>query len=264
MWGKTVFVLRISAAVWAGLVGLGVVLQIAQVIPALPKLEPYVWGVSLAIIAVDNVGTLFVRKARADREARDQKIQSTLQAALRQLVASRDLRLEDLGANVYLASNWKRMRRSPASTVKLERTARYRPIGYPQQSGIAWTGTTGAVGECWRKRGVVYKNWHAVAEKYGGVEMTEPAFLKIAADTRNGFSYREFLTIVGKYSEIVAEPIWHPGNERVILGVLAIDRAYQDGSSTFVPLLGKRATYETAGLAARAIGAILKPKVEET
>ncbi|OAZ40976.1 hypothetical protein A9Z40_03270 [Microbacterium arborescens] len=263
MWGKTVLVLRISAAVWAGLIGMGVILQIAEIVPALPKLEPWAWGVSLAIIAVDNVGTLFVRKKRTERERRARKIESVLQTALRQLVSTRELRLEDLGANVYLAANWKRMRPEREKNVVLERVGRYRPIDYPQQSGVHWTDKKGVVGECWRRRGSTSKNWYAVAQRYGGVELTEQAFFKIPADTRCGFTHREFVTIVGKYSEVVAEPIWHPTKDGVLIGVLTIDRAYQSEGDTFRELLSKRSTHQTAGLASLALAAILKTQAEE-
>lgn len=262
MWAKTVLWLRIAAAVWAAIVGLGVILQVAEIIPALPKLEPWVWGVSLGIIAIDNVGTLFVRKARADKADREAKLQNVLQAALRQLVGTRELRLEDLGANIYLAERWQRFKSTPPST-KLERVARYRPIGYPQQSGVDWTEKKGAVGECWRVRRPVYKDWHAIANRYAGSELTEGAFDKIPEETRSGFDFRDFQAIVGKYDEIVTEPIWHPGKPDVMIGVLAIDRARQADGGTFVASLGKRATHETAGTAARSISAILKPKADD-
>jgi len=262
MWAKIVLGLRVGAAVWAGLVGLGVILQVAEVVPALPKLEPWVWGISLAIIAVDNVGTLFVRKARSEREARDQKLQSVLQTALRQLVGSRELRLEDLGANVYVAKGWKRFKATP-DTVRLNRVARYRPIGYPQQSGVDWTEQKGTVGKAWRKRGAVYQDWHLVANRYAGGELTEAGFAMIPEETRSGFSFREFAAIVDKYDEVLAEPIWHPGKPGVMIGVLTLDRAHQDADGTFVQMLGKRATYETAGIASASISAILKASAEQ-
>lgn len=262
MWGKIVLGLRVGAAVWAGLVGFGVILQIAEVVPALPKLEPWVWGISLAIIAVDNVGTLFVRKARSEREARDQKLQSVLQTALRQLVAPRELRLEDLGANVYLARGWKRFKATP-DTARLERIARYRPIGYPQQSGVEWTENKGTVGKSWRKRGAVYQDWHRIASRYAGSELAEAAFERIPEETRCGFTFREFAAIVDKYDEVLAEPIWHPGKSGVMIGVLTLDRAHQDDDGTFVQMLGKRSTYETAGLASASISAILKSSPQE-
>jgi hypothetical protein len=54
VWAKTIVWARGIAALWAGVIGLLVVLQGLKVFPEAPRAEPYVWVVSLMIIAVDT------------------------------------------------------------------------------------------------------------------------------------------------------------------------------------------------------------------
>ncbi|MGC5224894.1 hypothetical protein ACPW96_20205 [Micromonospora sp. DT81.3] len=261
-WSRTVFWLRIGAALFAGAVGVLAVLDYYGVITLLPSFEPIVWSISLAIIAVDNIGSLISRGIRARVGRRNERIEKALMGLMISLVKNRSLRFEDLGVSVYVPWWRDRFRRRPHMHVRLKRIVRYRPAGYPPQSGVSWTPGKGVVGEAWSRRKTRHKNWHAIAARYAGQDITEDQFLQIPEATRYGFAYEEFVSIVGKYSEVLAEPIWHGWKDRVMVGVLAIDRPYKAEEHTFRTQLDKKPTLEVAAASASTVGGILKPKAD--
>ena len=254
MWGKIVFGLRIAAASWVGLVALVAALQAVGLVPQLPKVEPFAWVFSLIIIGIDNAGTIVSRKYHASKKRRDSEIEKVVMSLLIGCVDGKpSLRFEHLGASVYVRA-WRQPRTGPT---RLKRIKRFRPAGLPQQSGIRWTSLTGAVGECWRTKRVVTKDWQKVAERYADTAIDDAAFQRISADTRAGFTREEFVAIVGSYSEVVAVPIWHPGKESTMLGVLTVDRAFRGQDATFRPTLAT--TRRRAEAAAAVLAHTIKP-----
>lgn len=258
-WPRTVFTLRIAAVTFAGLVGLAAVLQHFELITLAPAFEPWVWGISLSIIALDNLGTVVSRKYHNSRAAQYFKMERHLMAMVIQLSQSRDLRFEELGASIYVASKLPKRSRSP---VRLKRIMRFRPAGYPQRSGIKWTAATGTVGDCWTNQTTRHKNTHAIAAKYVGTAIEPAAYAKIPKETRQGFTCKEFNAIVGNYSEILAVPIWHGRKERKLVGVLTVDRLYQEDEASFSPYLNKSDPTNVAATAASAVGRTLYPGSE--
>ncbi|GAA2947631.1 hypothetical protein GCM10010458_36510 [Microbacterium luteolum] len=259
MWPAISLTVRVIIVAYTVLVGLGAALKAIGVITPLPSLESWVWFVSLIVLGVENVVTLIVRHFRTRRGDRAAKLEDALASALIQIVrASPALHLEELGANVYVVSRFDWFLKKPHAHMRLRRVARLRPARYPQQSGVEWASGKGAVGLCWEAKKRVYKDWHAVAERYGEADMDQETFDQIPAGTRCGFSRAEFQSIVGKYSEVVAEPIWDPRKTGVILGVITIDRAYRSSNEVHVPRLNKRTTHESVGIAAGVVSRILK------
>lgn len=264
MWPAIALSARVAIIAYTAIVGLGAALKAVGVVTPVAALETWVWLVSLIVLGVENVVTLVVRRVRTQRGQKIAKLEDTLVSALIQIVQSGNaLHLEEIGANVYVASRIDRLLRRPHEQTRLRRVARIRPGRYPQQSGVDWASGKGAVGECWKAKKRSYKNWHAIAEKYAHMELDEASFLKIPASTRCGFTRAEFMAICDKYSEIIAEPIWDPRKTGRILGVITIDRAYHEVADTYMPKLEKRATHETAAVAAGVVSRILKPRGTE-
>lgn len=264
MWSRIVFWLRLGAAVFAGVAAvLGVYNYYATQENKLPLwVEPAIWGVSLGIIMFDNVGTLVSRKIHAVRGDRQRRIEKSLMSLIIRLSKDHGIPFDELGASVYVPSRIDLMMRRPLHQVRLKRIIRYRPTGFPQQSGVAWTPQKGKVGESWRMKSTRYLNSHKIAAKYRSTELTQAQFGRISESTRGGFSRQEFMSIIGKYSEIAAEPIWHGGKERTMLGVLSIDRAYIDEDDKFSPKLDKKTTREVSAAVASTVSDILKPSAE--
>lgn len=261
-WSRIVLVLRVSAALFALIVGVLSVLEHYELVTLSPNFDPWVWSVSLAIIAADNVGSLTSRGIRARLGSRNAEIEKALMGLLINLAKARPLRFEEMGASVYVPWWRDRVLRKPESEVRLKRVVRFRPAGFPQQSGVSWTPAKGAVGECWRLKKTVHKNQHASAREYAGAEITAEQFTAIPEASRAGFDLDEFRSIAGKYAEVLAEPIWDPRKERRIVGVLAIDRPYKGEDASFKVEFSRRATREVAAAAASLISGNLVSKAD--
>lgn len=265
MWPAISLTARIVIIAYTAIVGLGAAANALGFVTPLPELEMWIWFLSLIVLGVENVITLFVRHVRTRRGKRGAALEDALATALIQIVRENPaLHLEELGANVYMFSRWDRFRRVDHEQTRLNRVARLRPGRYPQQSGVDWAAGKGAVGVCWSMKKRIHRDWHALAEKYGSAELDRATFDAIPDATRCGFTLTEFQAIVGKYSEVLAEPIWDPRKTGVITGVITIDRAYRATSEVFMAQLDKRATHASAGIAAGVVSRILKPRsVEE-
>lgn len=265
MWAAISLTARIAIIAYTAIVGLGAALTALGIITALPKLDTWVWFISLIVLGVENIVTLVIRHFRSKRGSRGAKLEDALASALIQIVRENPaLHLEELGANVYWFSRWDRFRRADHKQTRLNRIARFRPGRYPQESGVAWSAGKGTVGLCWSMKKRVHRDWHAVAERWGNVELDQKAFETIPEGTRCGFTLTEFQAIAGKYSEVLAEPIWDSRKNGVMLGVITIDRAYRPAASeVHMPQLDKRATHGSAGIAAGVVSRILRPGTAE-
>lgn len=261
VWMRFVTWARAGAALYAALITLGVALQSLKILPDLPKLEPFVWVVSLAIIAVDNIGTLISRRIHSRWTQRTEKLEKAsigLGVALAR--HHKAVRFEEIGVTVYVETRRSRMHRrfGGSSPAVLKRLSRHRPTGHPQQSGIAWTEGKGVVGTCWAEQKTTYRNLHKVAKQYAEAPVAdEAAYLKISAATRQGLDRFEFAKVIGKYSEVLAEPIWDHRRERRLMGVLTVDRVFIDGKDPFMPQLGTPETRQQAAAAASTMSRIL-------
>ncbi|MBT2497125.1 hypothetical protein J7E45_16050 [Microbacterium sp. ISL-59] len=265
MWSKIVFWLRLGAAVFAGVAAiLGVYNHYAPAKQKLPEeFEPITWGIALGIVMFDNVGTLISRKVHAVRSGRRTRIEKALMSMIINLAKTHTLPFDEIGASVYVPYWRDVVMRRPLAKVRLKRIIRFRPAGYPLQSGVNWRAGKGMVGYSWESRSSRYLNTHAIAKAHGHQELTAAQFARLSKDTRCGFTVAEFNAIAGKYSEVRAEPLWHGRKERTLVGVLSIDRAYIDEDDRFSPKLDKKQTREVAAAAASMVSDILKPRVEE-
>lgn len=93
--------------------------------------------------------------------------------------------------------------------------------------------------------------------------MDQKGFEKLAPATRQGFSYTEFFSIVGKYSEIIAEPVWHRGKERSVVAVLSVDRSYIAEDANFKTHLNTPETLDKIAATALTVGGSLSVKAED-
>lgn len=265
MWSKIVFWLRLGAAIFAGVAAVfGVYNHYAPDEGKLPDwFEPTTWGIALAIVMFDNVGTLISRKVRSFRSGRKAAIEKALLGMIINLAKTHSIPFDEIGASVYVPYWRDTVRRPALNKYRLKRIVRFRPAGYPLQSGVKWSAGKGMVGHSWETRSSRYLNTHAIAKSYGGQDLTQAQFMRLSKDTRCGFTVEEFNVIAGKYSEVRAEPLWHGRKERSLVGAISIDRAYIAEDDRFSPKLDKKETREVAAAAASVVSDILKPRVEE-
>jgi len=257
MWNFIVVAGRIVIAVAAIAAVFVSILQTQGVLPKNDLLTASVTFVSLIVIALDNLVTLIRRGARDKRVKRELEISNALMALLLNVGKQNSLRFEQLGACVYVAKKpiWTR-------TTELVRISRFRPSGYPQQSGVTWRPKKGVVGQAWGDRKTTYKNWHAVAERYSNAEITDESFKKIGLAARSGFTKADFVSIVGKYSEILAEPIWDTRVKKKCIGIVAIDRQYEAGVAVEGEPLNHADTRSFLSTTAALLGTVLSTPTE--
>jgi hypothetical protein len=231
MWNRTVTVGRVVMAILATVAVVISVLQSEGIVPANKTLANIVTYGSLVIIALDNVVTLIRRSARDRRLKKEQDIAAAAMALLLDVCKKPELRFEKLGVCVYVAENkWKWSWTNPLSffrETELVRVHRFRPSGYPQQSGVTWRSGKGVVGQAWQDQRTTYRNWQSIAARWADADISEPAFERIPKGTRSGFTRSDFVSIAGKYAEIVAEPIWDKRVNNKCIGVVALDRQYE-------------------------------------
>lgn len=260
MWSTTVGWLRGLAALWSGLIAAGVALQHLQILPPLPKIEPWVWAVSLAIIAVDNIGTLLTRRVQSRSKNIEQKLDRVAVSLILAYVrAQPGLRFEELGVSFYRPTRMSRLlRRAHLSNgVQLDRVRKYRP-GDDRRSGVKWSNEKGVVGACWSGRKSVYKNVHHISKSWRDVDaISDAKYRSMSPETTQGFDRDEFLATVGKYSEVLAEPIWDNKKDTKLLGVLSVDRSFVTDDDHYKPLLDDKSSGTAAAAAASAAGRIL-------
>lgn len=254
--------MRIVASIWIVGVATFAGLDLIGVLSVSPGLEKTAWVVNLVIIAVDSLGGLAANRVRKHRRERLAGIEKALMGLLIQLDRNERLRFAELGASVYVPSRWSNFFQRPQSKVRLKRIVRFRPAGYPQQSAIAWVGAKGLVGAAWCTRHAQYADFSALARRWGGKDISPERFSKIPEETRAGFTLEEFRRVVGKYSEIAAEPLWHEGKERKLIGVLSVDRAFDAKDENYVAQLGVIETQSIIAATASTISGILKPKMD--
>lgn len=264
MWGKISFWLRWAAAAWAGGVAVVAILQQEQILPKTENFEPWVWAISLGVIGLDNIGTLAVRAVRRRKQDRKSRIRAALMGQFIFMANSRQVRFEELGGSVFVPGRLNWLRKRMGRTERLRRIERFRPSESPQKSGIAWTEATGTVGVAFRMQRGAYKNTHSIAKKYAGVELEPAQFERVSLAARDGFDMQQFNAIAGKYSEILAEPIWHLGKERKLLGVVTVDRAFDAEQDTFTPELDGNGFAKNLSTTAILIARILRePPAED-
>ncbi len=263
-WKRLTLVLRIGAVLWAAILGLTVALQSTGLVPDLPKLEPFAWAVSLIIIAGDNVGSLAARKLRRDRNEQLAEVRTALSGILIELSKTDEMRFEELGASVWTVPNWRERYLYFWKPNILKRAVRERPAQFPQKSAIEWTPGKGNIGRCWEQQATQYLDCHARADRWSGDTPTEAEFAALPEQDRAGLTYADFLKIAKKYTEVLAEPIWHPTRENVLIGVLSIDRARRLDGGSFTPQLDPEKSGHRAATTAVMVGRILKSRSQGT
>lgn len=262
MFHRVVLVARVCALVFTVAVGIGVFLHHQGILPDLGVLETAVWVTGLLILGIDNLGTLVSRHQAEKKRERNQKLDDILMQLLVGVAKSGSVRLEELGASIWLRRRIPPIRYWWSEETVLRRIRRLRPMNYPHQSHLTWTSRMGLVGSCFSGKRRRYKDLWNLSTKYDEATLetlTQAQFERISEESRDGFKFEEFKVIAGKYSEMVATPIFSHEEVPKLLGVLSLDRGMPDleEGARFQPALNKTRVREDLDVIVGLIGRIL-------
>lgn len=260
MWSKIVLVLRIVAVVWAIVLAVALFLASQGKIELSPDLEAAGWVISIIIIGVDNAGTIARRKANSDRNRLRTDIDQAVLPMLTQMSETGSVRFEHLGASVYVCK--KRWWWPSDKPKEIRRIRRVRPSNFPTRTGVRWTTKSGQVGASHSGSIVVYTDWHAAGlewRKHRSRLDPRTAFDELDESVRGSHSYEEFTAAAGRYSEIIAIPLFDPSRDSTVIGVLTIDRAFIAESTDYKPFLDTQVAERIYAGPQELVASILNP-----
>ncbi len=247
MWFRVAVRLLLALLALAAIIGKVAVEQ--TWIPPNPILEAWTLIVAGAIVFVDSVIGLARDLRRRSIESNDLRVKKAVTAAQWTISKETGVDLALIGGSVFLTK-----RTRPRSETKLRRIARERISDSPQQSAVKWTTGKGAIGRALKERRTVHVDWTRIAQRHSG-EISEKAFDALPAATRAGLAFDEFRSIVDKYAEILAVPIFV--GEKCV-GVLAIDVPMTVEHSGLGTCLNPQAVREIAESCAAVLSDVLR------
>lgn len=210
--------LIILGFVLAGTLGLRYFESLAQRIPVL-----FVFWLSFvvaALTAVDKIFGLVRAKVEEGRERATVRVQAAAMSLLVDLAELTQVNIKHLGFSVFA------VRRK-----SLVRVFRFRLDAYPRPTPVRWERGKGAVGECWDTGRTVHRDWREQLEAQGPNGLSEDEFDALG-DLADGFTFKEYLGISNKYSEVLAVQVTSEAG--AILGVISVDVAKDAAQPTNV------------------------------
>ena len=194
-----------------------------------PKSWPWIhsestqlWILGIFIAASVIEGVLRIRGRRLRRKSDDVEREIHNQLANVIAVVSEDVSrpVKDFGCHLFVVL--------PAGLTRPEqliRIVRVRLVDTTTETPAVYTKGKGVVGECWEREKPAYKDLSAIARRWAEpAERTlsdaEWKRLEVRKDTSMNFTKMEFESIVSKYSEVRAAPIFV---DRKFVGCIALD-----------------------------------------
>lgn len=208
-------------------------------------------GIVFGAIGVDSFRRS-VRRFRAHSESSQRlQIRDILMSLLATLADTTPALAADLGAGLYIEQQRFRQPRSA-----LKRAVRVRLIDSIPDSGISFTPGKGAVGSCWQTRREQFHDWSPVNRAHAGAPPERSQWQKhVSTKSRFGFEYDEWMRLLGRHAEVAAVPITDSSGK--LVGVLAVDRAWEEDGVDSPPLFKHREVKKTLGLTAKLLAEAL-------
>lgn len=177
-------------------------------------------GIGAALMLfVDNARMAWHRYREPETSSSRDRLRTMLYGAIKTISeVTQGIEIEDLGISV-----WKlQPRRLPLRPRRLRRVDRFRLSMSPQPTEVKWVLPKGAVGRASRDHKKHHRDCRRINAKYSKRDMTAADFATLAPEDTYGFTYEEFKSFIGKYSEILAVPI--KSEEGAVIGVISVDR----------------------------------------
>lgn len=181
-----------------------------------PSFEPAALGTAAVLVFMETLWGLVGGAQERQWHIKKKRARKAVLSCLIAVSTAANLDVTEIGGSVFLV----RRRRWFSRQKHLHRVIRYRLRDFPQQSAVEWTSGKGAIGAAWAERRTVHVNLRKLSERYAGTTVDQALFDKLSTEARAKFELSEFQSVVGKYAEVLATPVWRKDQ---IVGVLAID-----------------------------------------
>lgn len=164
---------------------------------------------------------LAVKPNRQDRQLAADIHQAAIGLAVH-IAKHTKIPLEHVGVSAWVVKRYRPWLKNP----RLSRIVRFRVTNSIPPSDVDWTIGKGAVGQAWEVRRPTFHTWRDLCDKYGrDGKLTEAQWKGIAKRNRFGFTYQEYKSMLGKYSEVAAFPVCATSGS--VIGVISIDIPYE-------------------------------------
>lgn len=211
--------------------------------------NPWTLGISIIGLALltfgDSVRRAFLRLRAEGVEKKQLEVRTQLTLALISIADHHKISVEELGCGLFLMQE--RWLKRPA---RLVRTMRIRLPDDLHESPVEFTIGKGAVGLCWKKVTTQHRDWRGINARYADAVDVESRWSSMKEETKNGFTLEEFVTLLGKYAEVLAVPIVANGS---FIGCVALDRKWNPDEPQDVLLLADRQTKKLLGTTAQTL-----------
>lgn len=190
----------------------------------------------------------FSERARMKKKAEIRKQLSALAAGIAKITGQP---IEDIGCGLFLVQ-----RRWFGYADRLVRFERVRLIDNVPASDVKFTKGKGTVGECWQNQRKAHDEWDSRNERYANRSLTDEEWNQLAEEDRRGFTREEWVSLVGKYSEVVAMPVMVDEKFR---GCLAVDRRWYRSTVKGTRRLDEDDVATSIGAISQTLGPTLSP-----
>jgi len=257
------FVSTIVLSLYSAFVGLVLVLD-KQLKPATWKwvhstvLIVWLVGILAGLTLTDNVRRAILRYRATGHEGNRVEIRNQMGALIIAVAQIHGISAGDIGCGLFLRQErWVRRPARwfpcPKGFLRPERLKRIERMRLPDnvpESTVEFTKGKGAVGACWEHGQHGYNDWRSINRRYQTPDDVVSRWSKMRDETKHGFDQKEFISLIGKYAEVVAMPIIINGSFE---GCIAIDRKWNKESASDRSLLNDDATKRQLGAAAQTL-----------
>lgn len=216
-----------------------------------PKLTIWVVSILAGLTFVDAAKRTFHRVRASQIEKHRIEIRNQLATVIVTVAELHHLDIGDVGCGLFLVQP-RGLKRPP----RLVRTERVRLVDDLHESEVLFTKGKGTVGACWEHQRPAHFDWIRINSQFAEhPDLTKKHWHSLSPEMRRNFAQDEFVSLVGKYAEVLAIPVMINSKFE---GCLALDRRWNKDDPADRSLLNDQPTKSVLGLAVKTLQPLLK------
>lgn len=213
-----------------------------------PKTQLWISLPFAVVVAADSIRRIISHLGSSKETSLRHQVRKQLSTAIAAVSDEAGVKVGELGCGLFLAH------RSWRHGLRLKRVERVRLLDNVSESGVVFRPGVGTVGNSWETRNPAHHDWTAINSRFAENLPERQAWEKTKTETKHGFDYESWRTMVGRYAEVLAVPVT-VGKD--LIGILAIDLKWHEGMSTGTPRLNQSKVKAALGTIARTLEPIL-------